>query len=246
MIPDCLAIATLTSLSLQNNKLEGPLPRSLTRLHLLQHFTSDLLPFPAEKNDDFYKVYDYINAHAIDNNNHLDTDGSINLDVYNANILEEQDNLLTVIQDFGGDASQLQWTPSTTPVDWHGVSFDRQGCVCSLQLTAQQPPLQLRAGVFPESLEYLSNVLFLDLSYNLLDGSLPREVLSLVHLQFLYLDHNQLQGEIRPDIGKLGSLRTLNLSHNQLTGHLKQSISELHHLEILCLSNNNLDGKCLL
>ena len=186
-------------------------------------------------------MHDYINAHADDNGDSDDNKSQVS-DNYDSNMLEEQDNLLTIIEGFGGDAARLNWTPSAPSSAWEGVSFDRQGCVRSLILTDHNPPLEVSEGVFPEALEFLSNVLFLDLSHNELSGDLPREVCNLAHLQFLYLNNNALEGELGPDIEKLASLKTLNLSGNQLTGQLEPSLSALQELEILCLSNNSLEG----
>ena len=235
-IPEGLALSALTSLSLHNNQLEGPLPCRLTTLKRLQSFTCDLLPFPAEDEDSFCRVNDYIvargTAGAIDNH-------SIDSEDYKANLTEEKENLLSALADFGADASALHWTE--VDAEWQGVVFDQQGCVRSLILSGQS--LAMQGGGVPESLEYLSNVLFLDLSHNNLGGSLPQEVCSLAFLQFLYLNDNQFRGQLLPEFEKLESLKTLNLSGNRLTGRLEPSLSSLIDLEILNLSNNKLEGE---
>lgn len=241
LIPDeVVAILRLTSLSLHSNKFEGPLPRSLTTLRLLQHFSSDLLPFAAD--DDFGKVFDYVNAHASDELR----DKSNDSDDYNSNVIEEQDNLLSALKSFGGDAESMNWTkcdPGDTMVEWTGVNFDRQGCVMSLILA----DMDLGMGnEFPESIEYLSNMVYLDLSHNSLGGGIPIEVMRLVHLQYLYLNNNNFTGVIPPDIGQLESLKTLNLSENKLNGQLESSLSALESLSTFRLSNNNLEGMIII
>jgi len=239
LIPESVAaISGLTSLSLHENNFDGPLPRSLTTLRLLQHFSSDLLPFTAS--NDFCKVFDYVNAHASDEL----SDKSNDTDDYNSNLAEEQDTLLASLQALGGDAVSMNWDKtkkeSHSSVEWTGVSFDLQGCVKSLLLADMG--LSLIDGTFPESLEYLSNIVFLDLSHNDLSGGVPAEVLRLVHLQYLYLNNNSFDGAIPVEIKQLESLKTLNIAENELCGHLPLSLSSLEELAILNLSNNKLEG----
>ena len=234
VVPTEIAIPTLTTLSLHSNQLVGPLPKSLTKLRSLHHFSSDLLPLPADTKDEFDRVYDYIRV--------LDTDDYSHNDRYTKKyintMLEEQDNLLSILQDLGGDPSKLQWTKSSEH-DWNGVQYDRQGCVCSLIMSDLGLEIQ---NAFPESLEFLSNILFLDLSYNSLSGLLPKEIFSLVQLQYLYLNNNEFDGALPQDISRLDCLKTLNLSHNRLSGPLQLCISQLKDIEILCLSNNKFEG----
>lgn len=232
-------LSALTSLSLHNNSLVGPLPLELSSLKQLQHFSCDLLPYPT--GEEFDKINDYI-AMQSSGANIVTGDTSRG---YTSTIAEERVTLLEVANVFGGDAlvSSLQWSFDNS--SWSGVHFDHHGCVRSLIL----PDCGLTAGVdqaFPASVEYLSNVVYLDLSDNCLGGSLPKEIFCLAHLQYLYLNNNQLEGNIRPDICNPEGLKTLNLANNRLTGQLPTCISTLCDLEIFNLSNNHLDGEIYL
>ena len=82
------------------------------------------------------------------------------------------------------------------------------------------------------------NLVYLDLSSNSLNGTLPPWLFSLQSLVMLYLDGNQFIGEI----GEFNSnsLQNLYLGYNKLHGSIPRSISRLVNLTSLSLSSNNL------
>ncbi|MED6169594.1 hypothetical protein PIB30_022663 [Stylosanthes scabra] len=99
-------------------------------------------------------------------------------------------------------------------------------------------------GLFPsKELSVLRNLELLDLSYNLLSGSLttqgqgPFSLGNLTSLQTLDLSHNYLSGNIpEPFLARLSSLEHLSLSFNNFEGLFSLSIlanhSKLKYLEI--------------
>ncbi|KAL4598273.1 hypothetical protein ACB092_11G049400 [Castanea dentata] len=95
-----------------------------------------------------------------------------------------------------------------------------------------------------------SKLVYLYLSQNLLNGTIPSWLYDIPSLQYLFLDNNQLTGQI--DEFQHDSLRYLVLSNNNLHGHLPISIAKFGHLPIsisklvsllrLDISFNNLSG----
>ncbi|KAG4984120.1 hypothetical protein JHK87_028869 [Glycine soja] len=92
-------------------------------------------------------------------------------------------------------------------------------------------------------LEYINIMNAIDLSNNILSGSVPLEIYMLTGLQSLNLSHNQLLGTIPQEIGNLEALESIDLSRNQFSGEIPESMAVLHYLSVLNLSFNNFVGE---
>lgn len=77
----------------------------------------------------------------------------------------------------------------------------------------------------------------LDLSNNLLTGSLQAEVRHLQNLKVLNLSNNNFTG-VPAEVGQLKKLEILDLSNNKLTG-LPYELGNLSNLKVLNISGNN-------
>ncbi|CDY36706.1 BnaC02g31270D [Brassica napus] len=98
-------------------------------------------------------------------------------------------------------------------------------------------------GRIPPSFENFKNMLSMDLSSNMLNGSIPNGVLNLPSLSaVLNLSSNLFSGPIPQDISRLESLVSLDLSSNNFSGHIPSSIKDCQSLERLNMAGNNLDG----
>ena len=105
-----------------------------------------------------------------------------------------------------------QWDTSSAPCARYGVRC-RGDTVVALELSSNN--LQ---GVMPSSLALaLPNLEVLDLSHNVLSGTIPQTVGGLVFLTHLLLAQNRFTGPI-PPLTHCAFLSTLDLSNNQLTG----------------------------
>ncbi|KAK9165728.1 hypothetical protein Scep_000919 [Stephania cephalantha] len=87
------------------------------------------------------------------------------------------------------------------------------------------------------------SMIFLDLSYNRLEGSIPKEIGKMYYLSVLNLGHNDLSGAIPTQLGDLRNIGILDLSYNKLEGEIPGSLSGLTLLTEIDLSNNNLSGR---
>ncbi|KAI3924517.1 hypothetical protein MKW92_016654 [Papaver armeniacum] len=83
----------------------------------------------------------------------------------------------------------------------------------------------------------------IDLSSNILEGSIPEEISLLKGLGLLNLSHNLLSDNIPTSVGNMSSLESLDLSSNSLWGNIPQSLTLIDSLGFLNLSYNNLSGK---
>ncbi|GFP99129.1 serine/threonine-protein kinase bri1-like 1 [Phtheirospermum japonicum] len=86
------------------------------------------------------------------------------------------------------------------------------------------------------------SLIYLDLSYNNLSGTIPENLGSMAYLQVLNLGHNNMTGEIPFSFGGLRSVGVLDLSHNRLQGFIPGSLVGLSFLSDFDVSNNNLSG----
>jgi len=83
----------------------------------------------------------------------------------------------------------------------------------------------------------------LDLSHNILTGSIPREIAELHNLQFyLNLSWNFLEGSLPLEIGKITMAQAIDVSANHLTGAIPSTIGSCVELFSLNLSQNSFQG----
>lgn len=77
----------------------------------------------------------------------------------------------------------------------------------------------------------------LDMSFNLLTGTLPSTLGAITTLEKLYLDDNQITGEV-PNLSRLIKMAHIFLAWNSLTGLFPQSIWSLTELQTLSFFDN--------
>uniref|UniRef100_I1PJJ3 Serine-threonine/tyrosine-protein kinase catalytic domain-containing protein n=1 Tax=Oryza glaberrima TaxID=4538 RepID=I1PJJ3_ORYGL len=82
----------------------------------------------------------------------------------------------------------------------------------------------------------------LDLSNNLLTGSIPPQISALITLVVLDISFNKFSGEIPSSLGQCVSLQSLDLKHNMLNGSIPQFLVNFSLLNQLDLSNNYFEG----
>jgi len=154
--------------------------------------------------------------------------------------------------------------PAGTDVStWDGVKTNPNGCVIELDLSY----LEMDGGNIPPEIGNLSHLEVLDLSGNIIYGTLipeignltnlrelrlaeielmnttiPPEIGNLTNLEVLNLSASGINGTIPPEIGNLTNLHTLVFSYNNLTGNIPSEIGNLTNLIVLRFDYNNLTG----
>ncbi|KAG5546786.1 hypothetical protein RHGRI_018831 [Rhododendron griersonianum] len=104
------------------------------------------------------------------------------------------------------------------------------------------PSTRIYTGVTVYTFQSNGTMMYLDLSYNSLSGTIPENLGSLTFLQVLNLGHNKLTGTIPSSLGNLKAVGVLDLSHNHLEGFIPGSLGGLSFVTDLDVSNNNLTG----
>ncbi|XP_044502186.1 receptor-like protein 6 [Mangifera indica] len=85
-------------------------------------------------------------------------------------------------------------------------------------------------GSLPSSLGNLTEITFMDLSWNGFTSQVPTSLSKLVQLTWLSLAHNNFFGKFPDVLGNLSKLETLHLSVNNFSGQLPTSIFNLNGL----------------
>ncbi|KAJ8759269.1 hypothetical protein K2173_006789 [Erythroxylum novogranatense] len=82
----------------------------------------------------------------------------------------------------------------------------------------------------------------MDVSCNMLTGTIPVQVSRLIGLNLLNMSHNLLTGQIPASLGDLTRVELLDLSYNKLFGALPSNLTSLEFLAVFNVSFNNLSG----
>ncbi|XP_010913986.1 brassinosteroid LRR receptor kinase BRL1 [Elaeis guineensis] len=104
------------------------------------------------------------------------------------------------------------------------------------------PSTRIYTGTTVYSFTSNGSMIYLDLSYNLLSGTIPENLGGMDYLQVLNLGHNRLTGIIPESFRGLRIIGALDLSHNNLSGNIPGALGTLTFLSDLDVSNNNLTG----
>lgn len=132
---------------------------------------------------------------------------------------------------------QDKWMSEASVCDWYGVDCGDTGEVVHLNMTSN-----LLSGTIPEELRSLTSMILLDLSKNEMSGTIPAQLFRLFQIKYFLLHENKLTGSIPHEVNKLESVFELYLSHNKLNGPIPAAIGSLENLRALYLGWNQLSG----
>ncbi|RVW62784.1 Receptor-like protein 12 [Vitis vinifera] len=137
----------------------------------------------------------------------------------------------------------------------NSLSFS-QGALVDLSFNHLGGPLPLRlnvgslylgnnsfSGPIPLNIGELSSLEILDVSCNLLNGSIPSSISKLKYLGVINLSNNHLSGKIPKNWNDLPWLDTVDLSKNKMSGGIPSWMCSKSSLTQLILGDNNLSGE---
>ncbi len=137
----------------------------------------------------------------------------------------------------GGNNWKNKWDRTKPVSQWYGIEMDGDK-VISLNL-ANNNLVGTIPDIIPTANSILSDLVYLNLSGNIIGGNLPKTLGNLTKLQYLDVSKNNLQGEVIAELGNLRALKTLLLSFNNFNS-IHPNISTLAALENLFVNNNQL------
>ncbi|PON51895.1 LRR domain containing protein [Parasponia andersonii] len=130
------------------------------------------------------------------------------------------------------------WNPNlVNPCTWFHITCNIQNSVTRVDLGNAG----LSGPLVPE-LGNLTNLQYLEVNENQINGFIPREIGKLGKLISFGLEKNDLSGAIPDSFEKLNSLRFLRVSNNRLSGSIPPTLGNLTSLEIINLNSNKLSG----
>jgi Leucine-rich repeat (LRR) protein len=130
-------------------------------------------------------------------------------------------------------------TNTNKPIEENNIMPDENPAVRSSQKQANEN-LNLsnqRLEKIPSDVFEQTNLEELNVSDNLITGSIQAEIRHLKNLRVLNASNNLMTG-VPAEIGQLQNLEMLDLSNNQLTG-LPYELGNLNNLKTLNISGNN-------
>ncbi|PIA33867.1 hypothetical protein AQUCO_03900012v1 [Aquilegia coerulea] len=191
-------------------------------------------------------------------------------------LVNDEVNVLKII---GAKLGKKDWDFNVDPCTWNPSDEEQlKGfeniveCDCSFKKnsTCHVIKIWLKAqnlsGTLPPELSKLRFLKSLDLSRNILSGSIPSQwatlhledlsfmgnrlsgpfpktLLSITTLRNLSIEGNRFTGVLPLDLGKLISLEKLVISSNQFTGQLPRTLGNFVNLTDLRISDNNFSGR---
>ncbi|KAM4091835.1 hypothetical protein ACJW30_09G166000 [Castanea mollissima] len=205
---------SLQFLGLGYNKLQGSIPRSISRFDSL------------------------IGLYLSSNNLSIMLESEMFSKLKNLNDLDFSNNLVSINNNVTYTLPKLQWLNlSSTNISEFPIFLKTATNLLSLDLSKN-----IINGQFPRWLGDVGrdSLYFLDLRANLLQGSFP--TLSFPSLQYLFASNNKFTGEIPSLICNASSLTVLDLSHNNLSGMVPKCLVHSNVLSVLDLRMNSLHG----
>ncbi|GAB2284351.1 hypothetical protein Dimus_018807 [Dionaea muscipula] len=214
-IPTSLSRIPLVNISLEVNRISGPIPEEFGQILTLQEVNFEDNQFSGQLPESLGNLDSLRRLHLSSN-------------FFTGTIPETYGNL-KYLQDFTVDGSNFSGPIPDFIGNWSEIS------ILNIEGAFTEGPI-------PATLSLLTNLTELRISdLNLSSTPFPN-LQAMTNLEVLILRNCLISGTIPNYIGDTSNLKTLDLSFNQLTGQIPDSIGNLGKLVNLFLSNNLLSG----
>ncbi|GFP94196.1 leucine-rich repeat receptor protein kinase exs [Phtheirospermum japonicum] len=240
----------LVSVDLGGNRLTGQIPKSVSKLKLLDNLVLSgnklsgqipeeicsgfqMVPLPDSEFVQHYGLLDLSENELV---------GPIPSTIKHCIVLKEL--ILHGNKLKGNIPEELASLANLTLLDLSSNSFSGPVFPKLFLMTSLQGLIlahnQLEGSIPDNILPAVSSLAKLDLSSNYLSGSLPLSIFSTKSLTYLNASNNRLSGPLDDDfVSNFESLSVLDLHNNKLDGRVPGSLSNLAELTYLDLSENN-------
>lgn len=218
-------LRNLRFLLLWSNRLVGQVPQALANSSKLEWLDLESNMFSGELLSEIISKMPQLQFLYLSYNDFVSHDGNTNLEPFFASLANSSNfqELELAGNNLGGMIPSIIGDLSTNLVQIH---LD-----CNLIY-----------GKIPPHISNLVNLTLLNLSSNLLNGTIPHELCLMSKLERVYLSNNSLTGEIPSAFGDIPHLGLLDLSKNKLSGSIPDSFANLSQLRRLLLYGNHLSG----
>ncbi|KAG6772228.1 hypothetical protein POTOM_023627 [Populus tomentosa] len=218
-------LSALRFLLLWSNRLVGRVPRALSKSTNLTWLDLESNMLTGELPSEIVRKMPKLQFLYLSYNDFVSHDGNTNLEPFFASLVNSSDlqELELAGNNLRGEIPLIIGNLSTNFVHIH---LDEN----------------LLYGSIPPHISNLVNLTLLNLSSNLLNGTIPLELCRMGKLERVYLSNNSLYGEIPAALANISHLGLLDLSKNKLTGPIPDSFANLSQLRRLLLYENQLSG----
>jgi Leucine-rich repeat (LRR) protein len=257
-------LTALKQLTMHDNKLDGPLPdifrdMSLSLLNLANNNITEELP------DSLYDMTSLITLNLAKNNidaeigqfallgnmQNLFLEGNliygelgewVSTEWPNLEVLDLSDNLI-----MSSVPKAIFWHPKLVIVDLHANRFFGPLVIPAESQSSDLQFLSLQEnqlnGAIPENILLLGNLNHLDLAKNLFSSAMPVAIFMLLNLKYLSLAYNNFEpGVIPASIENMVNLVDLSLKETNRQGPIPAEIGSCANLVMLDLDGNTLNG----
>lgn len=135
------------------------------------------------------------------------------------------------------ETEDQRWLSPAPECEWYGLTCSEEGVLTHLEL-----PSHGLVGSLPTEVFALTHLQGLSLGHNQeIAGRIPPEIAQWTQLLYLDLDENKLEGPF-PNVYDITTLQAIDINNNRLSGSIAEEIAQLTNLVVLQIEHNAFTG----